>query len=100
MDIMLRFRVHKVAMVVDIEKAFLMIAVAPDDRDVLHFLWVDDVNKQVPNVVVFRFTCIVFGVLSSPFLLNATIRHHMERYATLYLNSLHDGFFVAELSTR
>ena len=41
MDIMLRFRVHKVAVAADIEKAFLMIAVAPEDRDVLRFLWVD-----------------------------------------------------------
>ena len=84
MDIMIRFRVHKIAVAADIEKAFLMIAVTPDDRDVLRFLWVDDVNKQVPNVVVFRFTRDVFGVSSSPFLLNATIRHHMERYVTLY----------------
>ena len=84
MDIVMRFRVHKIAVAADIEKAFLMISVAPDDRDVLRFLWVDDVNTQVPNVVVFRFTRVVFGVSSSPFLLNATIRHHMERYATSY----------------
>ena len=61
-----------------------MIAVAPEDRD-LRFLWVDDVNKQVPDIVAYRFTCVVFGVSSSPFLLNATIRHHMERYSTVYL---------------
>ena len=34
MDIMLRFHVHKVAVATDIEKAFLMIAVAPEDRDI------------------------------------------------------------------
>ena len=33
---------------------------------------VDDVNKQVPNVVVYRFICIVFGMSSSQILLNAT----------------------------
>ena len=68
MDIMLRFRVHKVAIAADIEKAFLMIAVAPRDRDVLRFLWLDDVDKQVPNIITFRFTRVVFGVSSSPFL--------------------------------
>ena len=83
MDIMLRFRVHKVAVAADIEKAFLMIAVAPEDRDVLRFLWVDNVDKQVPDIVAFRFTRVVFGVSSSPFLLNATIRHHMKRYSTV-----------------
>ena len=84
MEIMLRFRVHKVALVADIEKAFLTIAMAPEDRNVLRFLWVDDISKQVPEVVVLRFTRVVFGVSSSPFLLNATIRHHMENYSTAF----------------
>ena len=84
MDIMLRFRVHKVAVAADIEKAFLMIAVAPEDRDVLRFLWVDNVDKQVPDIVTFRFTRVMFGVSSSPFLLNATIRHHMDRYSKVH----------------
>ena len=33
-----------------------------------------------PELRVFRFTSVVFGVSSSPFLLNATIRFHLERY--------------------
>ena len=38
-------------MVADIEKAFLMIPVSPKDRDVLRFLWVDDVFKENPDIV-------------------------------------------------
>ena len=34
-DILLRFRVHKVAVAADTEKAFLMIAMTEKDRDVL-----------------------------------------------------------------
>ena len=34
MNIVLRFRLHRCAFVADIEKAFLMIAVAEQDRDV------------------------------------------------------------------
>ena len=41
---------------------------------------VDDVSSQQPNLVQLRFTCVVFGVCSSPFLLNATIRYHLEQY--------------------
>jgi len=51
-----------------------------EDRDVLRFLWVDDVEKSSPESSVLRFTRVVFGVSSSPFLLNATIKHHIERY--------------------
>jgi len=81
MDILLRFRVHKVAMVADIEKAFLMVSVREEDRDVLRFLWVKDLKAASPEISVLRFTRVVFGVSASPFLLNATIRHHMEQYS-------------------
>ena len=46
-------------------------------RDVLRFLWVDDVTKESPEIIVMRFTCVIFGVSSSP---NATIKHHLEKF--------------------
>ena len=80
LNILLRFRVHRVAVTADIEKAFLMVGIAKKDRDVLRFLWFDDVFSDQPNLVQLRFTRVVFGVSSSPFLLNATIRYHLEQY--------------------
>ena len=79
LDILLRFRHHRVALTADIEKAFLMISVAEHDRDVLRFLWVDDIEKYPPEICTLRFTRVVFGVSSSPFLLNATIKYHLEQ---------------------
>lgn len=55
-----------------------MVAISEKDRDVLRFLWVDNIAKEESEVVALRFTRVVFGVTSSPFLLNATIRHHLE----------------------
>ena len=78
-DIMLRFRSHRVALVEEIEKAFLMVHIA-EDRDVLRFLWVKDIDKAEPEVVALRFSRVVFGLSSSPFLLNATIKHHIGQY--------------------
>ena len=80
MDIMLRFRAYKVALTADIEKAFLMIKVADEDRDALRFLWLEDAGSEIPRVNVFRFTRVVFGVASSPFLLNATLKYPLQRY--------------------
>ena len=66
----------------DIEKAFLMISMAEKDRDVLRFLWFENVSLDQPKVIILRFTRVAFGVSSSPFLLNATIKHHVERFAS------------------
>ena len=64
----------------DVEKAFLMVSVEGKDRDSLRFLWIRDAEEETPEVIILRFTRVVFGVSSSPFLLNATISHHMETY--------------------
>ena len=81
LDILLRFRYHRIAVTADIEKAFLMISVTEQDRDVLRFLWVNDIAEDPPEVCLLRFTRVVFGVSSSPFLLNATIKHHLEQFS-------------------
>ena len=67
-------------LVADIEKAFLMISIDEKERDMLRFLWVDDIYSELPRKQVLRFPRVVFGVSSSPFLLNATIKHHMDKY--------------------
>jgi len=69
LDIILRFRCYKIALVADVEKAFLMMLVCEQDRDALRFLWVDNIESTPPNIVPMRFTRVVFGVSSSPFLL-------------------------------
>ena len=79
-DILVRFRAYKFALTADLEKAFLMVSVEEADRNVLRFIWVDDPFKDYPEFKIYRFTRVVFGVSSSPFLLNATIRAHLEKY--------------------
>ena len=78
-------------MTADIEKAFLNIAISEEHRDFLRFLWVSDPISSNPDIVPLRFARVVFGVTSCPFILNATIRHHVNRYL------LSDPEFVYEL---
>ena len=100
-DLLLRFRTHPIAITADIEKAFLMVSIAEEDRDVLRFLWVKDVQATHPETVELRFTRVVFGVSSSPFLLNATIHHHLEHSPgdPAVLVKLLKGFYVDNLIT-
>lgn len=74
-DVLMRFRRCRIALSADIEKAFLQISVRPEDRDVHRFLWKID-NK----VRVMRILRVPFGNKASPFLLNATVRHHLTQY--------------------
>lgn len=64
MDIMIRFRCFKMALVGDIEKAFLMVGVEERDRDELRFLWVKDPFADQAEVEVKRFTRLVFRLSS------------------------------------
>ena len=57
---------HITALAGDIEKAFLMVAVTPEDR-ILRFLWLDDIDKKHPKIQILQFTRVIFGVSSSPF---------------------------------
>ena len=102
MDIILRFRAHRKALAGDIEKAFLKVSVA-EDRDVLRFLWFDDMKNEYPEVIVLRFARVVFGVLSSTFLVNATVKHHVERYEEEdpeFVERFLRSIYVDDLSSR
>ena len=81
-DILLHFRLQRVALTGDIEKAFLMVSVNDRDRDSLR-LWSANPSVESAELITLRFTRVVFGVSASPFLLNATINHHMETYREL-----------------
>ena len=99
-DILLRFREKRVALIGDIEKAFLNIEVDERDRDCLRFLWCEDVHKPDSKIVVYRFCRVVFGLNASPFLLNATLRYHISKYKDEdpeFVKKMLESFYVDDL---
>lgn len=86
-SLLLNFRQHLVALVADVEKAFLQIEVNPEDRNALRFLWYKEPpqpNQTPPEVDVWRMTRVIFGATSSPFLLVATLRHHFKEMKNVF----------------
>ena len=78
--ILLRFLYGKIALVTDIKQAFLEIKVNQSHQDFLRFLWYDSITADNPSIVAFRFTRILFGLNSSPFILEGTLQMHMSKY--------------------
>ena len=79
----MRFRAHKVGLVADIEKAFLNIEGYKRQRDLVHFLGIDDMNNEEPNIVIYRLCRVIFGMNCGPFLLNAALKYHVTKYYAL-----------------
>ncbi|GFU60552.1 uncharacterized protein TNCV_1729831 [Trichonephila clavipes] len=79
-DILDTFRLYPIGLSADIEKAFLMLSVHPNDRDYLRFFY------PSKEELVYRHCRIVFGLNSSPFLLNASIKHLLDNAPLEYCN--------------
>jgi len=95
--LLLRFRLKKVGIVADIEKAFLQIGLQEADRDVTRFLWVTDSNKLdqiTENIQIYRFTRLPFGVISSPFILASTINYHLNKQGSDIAHEIRENLYV------
>ena len=104
-DLLLRFRLHKVALTGDTERAFLNVSLNPNERDLLKFLWVNIIESDDPEIVALRFTHLVLGLISSLFALEAPVRYHLSKYEnfnkefvaeviwSLYVNDFASGLY-------
>ena len=72
---LLRFRRWQFGLVADIKKAFLQIGLNESDREIHRFLLLKD-----DKIRHMRFNRVTFGNSSSPFILNAVIKLHLEKY--------------------
>lgn len=101
-DTLVKFRWNSIGVTADIEKAFLMIGIKSSDRDALRFLWFDDPNECHPELTVYRFKRLVFGLRPSPAILGFTISHHLDRYFqsdSKLVSLLKESFYVDDLVT-
>ncbi|VEN41764.1 unnamed protein product [Callosobruchus maculatus] len=101
--ILLNFRFGAIAVIADIEKAFLQIEVEENDRDALSFLWYEgpiNDSSHLPRIVNYRMKRVTFGVNCSPFLLAATLKKHLQSQSDNYNDTcsiLLQSFYVDDL---
>ena len=102
-DVLVRFRSYPIAIIADIEKAFLMIHIAEKDRDSLRFLWFEDPFSCDSKPIHFRFSRLVFGLRPAPAILGAVIAHHLDKIEARDPQSaelLRESLYVDDLVAR
>lgn len=91
--VLIRFRRWRFAVTADIRKAFLMIRLCPRDQNVHRFLW-----NHKGKIRTMKFLRVTFGVNCSPFLLAATIRHHLKGFPpSNTITELEENMYVDDL---
>ncbi|CAC5399321.1 unnamed protein product [Mytilus coruscus] len=96
----MRFHLNQVAIAADIEKAFLQVGLQKSDRDVTRFLWLKnykDGYASDANLQEYRFCRVPFGIISSPFLLAATVESHLDTFQSPIARKIKDNIYVDNL---
>jgi hypothetical protein len=77
-DILLRLRFRRYNISGDIAKAFHQINLTERDQHSQRVLWYDNLVSR--NIIEYKFTRVIFGATSSPYILGATLEKHIEQY--------------------
>ena len=92
--VLLRFRLHCYALSTDIEKAFLHVKLDCRDRGFTRFLWLEDPADPESPFVSYRFKVVLFGSVSSPFMLNATLDLHLKSFDSSVSRDMKKNLYV------
>jgi len=94
--IIIRFRLHKIPIIADIEKAYHMIGLRDHDRDMVRFLWIKNPHHNLTkdNILILRFCRFPFGIIASGFVLDATIMHHIQKNPNKFSKQLKRDKYV------
>ena len=93
-NVLLRFRLHRVALTTDVSKMYRAIELTPEDRDLHRFVWRQSPNQPLRD---FRMTRITFGVSASSFVANMSIKQNALDIALEYpqaVSAVEKSFYV------
>jgi hypothetical protein len=79
-DILTRVKTYAAVAIADIKKAFMQVGVPPEDRNYLLFRWHRKDKRGKWRECWYRFKRLPWGLICSPFVLNAVIRYLFKLY--------------------
>ena len=78
-EMILKSRCGKYLICTDLEKAFHSLRLKKEDQDRFRFLWYQNGNPNGP-IKIFAFEYLLFGFISSPFILYSCLKFHLKRF--------------------
>ena len=96
-DALIKFRTNQFAYAADIQKAFLQVGLQSQHRDYTRFLWPENPFDESSPIKTYRFKSVLFGATCSPFLLQMTLQHHLNKSENHYAKLLSSSFYVDNL---
>ena len=82
-EILLGFRLHRIGLTADIEKALLQVKIKEEDRRYLRFYYLrnpEDEDQGNGQLAVYHFNVNIFGSRATSFILAAVSKHHLKKY--------------------
>ena len=98
-EVLIRFRMHRIALVADISKMYRAIELTPSDRDLHRFTWRSSPDATLQD---FRMTRVTFGVSSSSFVANMAVKQNAADFAHEYplaVKTVDKAFYVDDCLT-
>ena len=90
-NVLLRFRLYRVALTADISKMYRAIGLVESDRDLHRFVWRSDPDQPLQD---YRMTRVTFGVSASSFAANMSVKRNAKA-----ANVVENGFYVDDCLT-
>lgn len=98
-DVLLRFRLHQIALTADVSKMYRAVQLAASDRDYHRFVWR---NAPSEPLIDYRMTRVTFGVSASSFAANMCVSQNASDFAAKYPRAarvVNDSIYVDDCLT-
>ena len=64
------------------------------DRDFTHFFWLSDPTDPNSDLIMYRFKAVLFGAVSSPFMLYSALYHHLQHHNPPLSHNIQTNLYV------